>query len=206
MVLGWPLAVRWLHDALIEDLLDNAELAATGTVRRPARWSPWVRMLRAHLGPTPRGGPVPPAAALAHGALPRVDFADAWSLPLADGMPADPAAWTDAIFRRPPAWVVSLLAARNALVRLVGIAPGDRSAFDEVARTGDEVLVGSDAGHLDFRASVLVADRTVTLSTVAMTHNARGRAYMTVVRRVHPAVVRGMLTNAARYLAALAAR
>lgn len=45
--LAWPVAVRWLHDALIEDLLDNVELAATGRVARPARWSWWVRRLRA---------------------------------------------------------------------------------------------------------------------------------------------------------------
>jgi hypothetical protein len=46
MVLGWPLAFRWLHDALLRDLLDNTERAVTGRVRRPARWSPWVRLLR----------------------------------------------------------------------------------------------------------------------------------------------------------------
>jgi hypothetical protein len=50
MRLLWPLAVRWTHQALIAELLDNAERAATGTVRRPARRSPWVRVLRA-LGP-----------------------------------------------------------------------------------------------------------------------------------------------------------
>ena len=44
--LSWPLAIRWLHDACIEDLLDNAEEALTGAVARPARWSPWVRFLR----------------------------------------------------------------------------------------------------------------------------------------------------------------
>ncbi len=43
--LAWPLAVRWLHDALLEDLLDRAE-TAVGTPRaKPARWSPWVRFL-----------------------------------------------------------------------------------------------------------------------------------------------------------------
>ncbi|MEV0129846.1 SRPBCC family protein [Dactylosporangium sp. NPDC050688] len=46
MRLWWPLAVRWLHEALLQDLLDNAERAATGTVRRPARWSWWVRLMR----------------------------------------------------------------------------------------------------------------------------------------------------------------
>lgn len=42
----WPLVFRWLHDALVEDALDNAERALTGRVRSPARWSPWVRLLR----------------------------------------------------------------------------------------------------------------------------------------------------------------
>ena len=47
MQLIWPLMIRWLHDALVEDLLDNAELLATG--RPPAKrnqWSWWVRVLR----------------------------------------------------------------------------------------------------------------------------------------------------------------
>ena len=49
MLIVWPLVIRFLHDALIEDLLDRAELAVTGTVAGPARWSPWVRLLRGRL-------------------------------------------------------------------------------------------------------------------------------------------------------------
>ncbi|MFD7028539.1 SRPBCC family protein [Streptomyces sp. NPDC059917] len=45
--LTWPLAYRWMHDACLEDALDRAESARTGTVARPARWSPYVRLLRA---------------------------------------------------------------------------------------------------------------------------------------------------------------
>jgi hypothetical protein len=45
-LLTWPVAVRWLHDALLEDLLDRAELEVQGSVARPARWSPWVRLMR----------------------------------------------------------------------------------------------------------------------------------------------------------------
>lgn len=44
--LYWSLAIRFLHDALVEDALDNAERALTGDVKRPARWSPWVKALR----------------------------------------------------------------------------------------------------------------------------------------------------------------
>jgi hypothetical protein len=49
MLLLWPLAIRWLHEALLQDLLDNLQRAATGSLPRPARWSPVVRVLRAVL-------------------------------------------------------------------------------------------------------------------------------------------------------------
>lgn len=45
-LLTWLLVTRPLHDAVLEDLLDRAELAVTGTVLRPARWSWRVRLLR----------------------------------------------------------------------------------------------------------------------------------------------------------------
>ncbi|WP_326591397.1 SRPBCC family protein [Streptomyces sp. NBC_01294] len=43
----WPLAWRPVHDACLEDSLDRAERACTGTVARRARWSPYVRFLLA---------------------------------------------------------------------------------------------------------------------------------------------------------------
>lgn len=43
----WPVGYRWMHDALLEDSLDVAERAITGTVRSPARYSWYVRVLRA---------------------------------------------------------------------------------------------------------------------------------------------------------------
>lgn len=46
MRFAWPVAVRWLHDALIEDLFDNAERVLGVGPTRPARWSPWVRLVR----------------------------------------------------------------------------------------------------------------------------------------------------------------
>ncbi|MEU5404340.1 SRPBCC family protein [Streptomyces sp. NPDC005963] len=44
--LTWPALWRPLHDALLEDSLDRAELACTGSVARPARWSAYVRLVR----------------------------------------------------------------------------------------------------------------------------------------------------------------
>ena len=44
--LAWLLGLRSLHGALLEDLLDRAELAVEGRVHAPARWSPYVRVAR----------------------------------------------------------------------------------------------------------------------------------------------------------------
>ncbi|GAA4694793.1 hypothetical protein GCM10023215_35570 [Pseudonocardia yuanmonensis] len=67
----WPLAVRPLHDAVLEDLLDTAERALGTGPARPARWSPLVRVLRL-AAERPRATAVPvPVTALLRGALPR---------------------------------------------------------------------------------------------------------------------------------------
>ncbi|GIG63147.1 hypothetical protein Lfu02_75190 [Longispora fulva] len=47
VILSWPFAVRWLHEALVADLFDNAQRHCEGVAVRPARWSPWVRLIRA---------------------------------------------------------------------------------------------------------------------------------------------------------------
>jgi hypothetical protein len=47
-VLTWPLMIRPLHDALIEDALDRAE-AVAGAAPSPRPWSRYVRFLRALL-------------------------------------------------------------------------------------------------------------------------------------------------------------
>jgi hypothetical protein len=41
----WPVAIRPLHDALVEDALTNAQVAL-GEQPTPVSWSPWVRLLR----------------------------------------------------------------------------------------------------------------------------------------------------------------
>ena len=46
MRLMFSAAVEPLHDAVIEDLFDNAEREVTGSVIRPTSWSPRVRVLR----------------------------------------------------------------------------------------------------------------------------------------------------------------
>jgi hypothetical protein len=44
--LAWVLVLRWLHDALLEDLLDRVGTAVGDPPECPARWSWWVRLCR----------------------------------------------------------------------------------------------------------------------------------------------------------------
>jgi hypothetical protein len=46
MIIGWPLAFRWLHDACVEDALDKAERELAGARRPPRPLGRWVRLLR----------------------------------------------------------------------------------------------------------------------------------------------------------------
>lgn len=175
-----PLVVRWMHDALLEDLLDNAERAVTATVARPRRHSPWVRLLLWMSAPPARAGALPASATLLSGSLPEVDYSDAYSIVVPAGVSADPQAWAAALVSGLP---------RRA-------APGP-----QLAENDSEVLLGADEKQLSYRASVIVAAGTdrhvVTLGTVVRLHSVTGRAYFAVVRRVHPLLVRFLLRRAA---------
>lgn len=46
MRLGWPLAIRWLHDALIEDAFDRAEAQVKNERWTPSSLPSHVRLLR----------------------------------------------------------------------------------------------------------------------------------------------------------------
>ncbi|MFI7600457.1 DUF2867 domain-containing protein [Actinoplanes sp. NPDC049681] len=202
MRLLWPALVKVCHNTVIEHAFDNAERAVTGTVARPVRY-PWRSRIAVSLESSRvRAVPIPAAATLLHSSVARPDLADAFALRVPPGTTTDPQAWADAVFRNPPRPVVALLQLRNRLVGLLGIARGDESAFDTISRTDREVLLGVDAGHLDFRASVLVKPdddgTTVTVSTLAATRSRAGRLYLAVVRLVHPLVVRAMLRHAGR--------
>ncbi|MFI9251760.1 DUF2867 domain-containing protein [Streptomyces sp. NPDC053069] len=174
MALGWALAVRWMHDTVVEEILDNAERAATGTATPPVRWSPWVRLLHRFMWERAAAGDLPTGARLARTSFERTDYSDAWRMTVHPGMPRDPESWR-------------------------GVLRG--ASFPVVGREGGEVLLGEDAGHLDFRASILVDDCHVTLSTVVRIHNWRGRLYWAVVQRVHPFMARSMLRRIHRRLA-----
>ena len=196
MWLAWTVGIRPAHDAVLEELLDRLAAATGSAPARPAVLSAHARLLRWFGRPRAQVADVR-FDGLAAGALPRIDYSDAFAVERRRETPADPQVWADAIFHSPPAWVAALMGLRQALVGLVGIERGSSESFAVLARGGDEVLLGSDSGHLDFRAVVRTEPERVVLSTVVQLNNLRGRAYFGLVRLVHPLVVRSMLRRAA---------
>ena len=87
---------------------------------------------------------------------------------------------------------------RNTAVRLLG-AP---STTTGQTANEHEVLLGGDSRDLAVRISVSTTPDAVTCATLTRAATARGRAYLAVVRPIHPYVVRAMLRRAARTLSA----
>lgn len=200
----WPL-VRKQHDHCIEAMLDRAE-AYVGLPTAPLA-EPLASRMLARLVDAERARAVAvPETELLRTALGRVDYADAYAVVARPEMPTDPQVWADALFRDPPAVVTAGMWMRDKVVGRLGISRSGETTFATLERTDDEVLLGSDEDHLDFRASVWCTADRVVLSTVVSMHNARGRAYFWPVRFVHPLLVRAMLTRAAHRLSRRAAR
>lgn len=139
-----------------------------------------------------------PAGALVAGAFDRCDYADAYRIRLDGNLRPDLDAVTRAAFGSAPAWVVVLLRLRNWLGALVGLKtgprarvllsahaplrPGDRlGLFKVFERRDDEILMGEDDWHLDFRVSVLLQHdgeaNWVVVSTIVRFSHWFGRAY-----------------------------
>ena len=113
----------------------------------------------------------------------------------------------------PPAWQKALIALRDAMVTPFGIKTSDtvRTSRDSLERVDffpvhwegkDEIVLGADDRHLDFRLSLLRRHSpTGTLliaTTVVHTHNALGFTYLNAIRPFHHLVVRANLARCAQ--------
>jgi hypothetical protein len=148
------------------------------------------------------------------GVYPSPDLADAYATRLPATATADPEALARFLFAGQPRWIAGLLRVRDFLVAGFGLKTAESLAkpqaggpprigiFRLYATHPDEVVLGEDDRHLDFRVSVLRQDRGpagiwMVVSTVVECHNALGRAYITLIEPFHRAVVRATLARAA---------
>src|SRR4051812_16430714 len=92
------------------------------------------------------------ASELARDTLERIDYQDSYQAVV-------PGATLDVVIaalRDLPGWMRGLLRGRDRVVRLFGLRPTDDALFAELARSPDEVVLGGDDRHLDFRIAVRV--------------------------------------------------
>ena len=109
--------------------------------------------------------------------------------------PAQPA--VDDAFAQGPLWIRALLGLRNALGRLVGLRSARSGGFPVIRESADEVLMGFDDRHLDFRIVVGVVAGHATVTTIVRWHNVWGRAYLAVVMPFHRRIAARMIEGVA---------
>ena len=147
------------------------------------------------------------------------DLADAYAIRLPPEAITDPELLARFIFGQQAPWVARLMRVRDALVAAFGLKTSrqlqDPAVSGTAKRIGifkiyetsaQEILLGEDDKHLDFRVSVLRQMRIagiesatyVIVSTVVHCHNRLGRTYISLIAPFHRLVVQSSLRRAAR--------
>jgi hypothetical protein len=153
---------------------------------------------------------LPPASRLSS-TYGRADFADAFSVDLPETASGSMEALTRHVFTRQPGWIAKLMSIRDSLVRPLGIkgaaelrsGEGDRiGIFRVFERHQDEIILGEDDRHLDFRVSVFLQPaphdgrRRLIVTTLVFYNRPLGRAYIALIAPFHRLVVRASLDQA----------
>jgi hypothetical protein len=136
-------------------------------------------------------------------------FVDAYRVAL-DGTDLDARKAAERMFARGPRWINLLLSLRNMIVAPFGLkrsgarepAPGGViGIFPVLSETPERLVAGFNDQHLDFRVVVDVAateaGQQVTTTTLVLTHNLLGRAYLAVILPFHRLIARVMLQQVA---------
>lgn len=147
-----------------------------------------------------------PSTSAVEDALKRCDFADAYEVQLSKPEIQASDAYV-AIFCYPPTWVQVLMNLRGQIAVRLGlmhpfdvreILPGEDPKIESGKRVGsftvqsiyaNELIVGDDDSHLNFRISTMKSEREgrfyITVSTAVEIHNTLGHVYMLVVKPFH---------------------
>ncbi|HCE08953.1 MAG TPA: DUF2867 domain-containing protein [Oxalobacteraceae bacterium] len=160
-----------------------------------------------------------PSESRVNGLYQTTHLADAYAIRLPSDAITDPESLARFVFGQQAPWVARLMRVRDALVAGFGVKTSRQLQNSAVSGTGkrigifriyetsaQEILLGEDDKHLDFRLSVLRQTRTdgaesasyLIVSTVVHCHNRLGRAYILLIAPFHRLVVQSGLRRAAR--------
>lgn len=126
-----------------------------------------------------------------------VDYLDVFQIRKATPQSAKEIA--NEIFRL-PAWVKTLLALRNRIVAPFGLKTDKYTSptatfFPSIESREEELVMGEDDQHLNFRASILknTSESTVSLITVVHFNNRWGKLYFLPVKPFHHIIMKTLL-------------
>lgn len=151
----------------------------------------------------------PPAECGVSGWFSGADLVDSYAVPLAKGSPADMRALAMIALGDPPSWIRLLLFIRDRVMSLFGVKSSgefrrftrgrDRIDFFPVlACSANEIILGADDRHLDFRLSLLRRTTeqgmpVLVATTVVHCHNHLGRWYLAAIMPFHRLTMRSSL-------------
>lgn len=104
-----------------------------------------------------------------------------------------------------PSWVSALMSLRGRLVAPFGLANeapegvATVGPFPLISETPEEIVVGFNDSHLNFRISIRGHGGRVSIATWVHTHNLGGRAYLTAIMPFHILLSRNALARVARH-------
>jgi hypothetical protein len=153
----------------------------------------------------------PPAESAIHGWYAGAFLLDSYAIAAADDG-ASMRSIAQRALGSPPGWFTALMAIRDGVMGPLGVrtsadlrgARSDRARIDffpVLAESADELVLGEDDNHLDFRLSLLRRrgpnGAMLIATTVVHTHNRLGRAYICAIRPFHVLVVHATLARIA---------
>jgi hypothetical protein len=116
------------------------------------------------------------------------------------------------VLGKAPKWVKSLMKLRNRIVGLFGLKTGQVQSEEISFEVGgkiaffqiytileDEILLGADDDHLNFRVIIKKnhsATNNVSVTTLVEFHNLFGRIYFTIIKPFHKWVLKAMVKQA----------
>lgn len=140
------------------------------------------------------------------------NFTDSYEVAFPPASTVDMRVIAQSVFGKPTLWFRALLFIRDMVMARFNVKTSSDlrhsgnedkiNFFSVLASHPDEIVLGANDGHLDFRLSLLV-QRTVngpsrlSATTVVHCHNRLGRIYITVIAPFHRMVVISNLRRAA---------
>jgi hypothetical protein len=166
-----------------------------------------------------------PAYSLAYKSFSRIDFIDSYTCLFNSDKPLSVDDTVMAFFNASSPLISTLFSLRNKLMKPFGLKVSDINSreaqlkqfqvepgnslglFKVMGRSDNEVLIGEDDKHLNFRISFLLTKHpelanhySFTLSTIVLINNSFGKLYFVFIKPVHKFIVPSMMKGIVKQL------